>query len=48
MDREALAGYSSWGRKESDTPEQLTHTHTQTKSRCKYQELGQQLNLSLA
>ena len=25
-----LAGYSPWGRKESDTTEQLTHTHTHT------------------
>ena len=25
-----LAGYSPWGRKESDTTEQLTHTHTAT------------------
>ena len=24
-----LVGYSPWGRKESDTTEQLTHTHTQ-------------------
>ena len=23
----SLAGYSPWGRKESDTTEQLTHTH---------------------
>ena len=23
-------GYSPWGRKESDTTEQLTHTHTHT------------------
>ena len=26
MDREALAGYSPWGCKESDTTKQLTHT----------------------
>ena len=25
----SLAGYSPWGHKESDTTEQLTHTHTQ-------------------
>ena len=25
-----LVGYSPWGRKESDTTEQLTHTHTHT------------------
>ena len=25
-------GYSSWGRKESDTTERLTHTHTHTHS----------------
>ena len=24
----SLAGYCPWGRKESDTTEQLTHTHT--------------------
>ena len=24
----SLVGYSSWGRKESDTTEWLTHTHT--------------------
>ena len=24
----SLAGYSPWGHKESDTTEQLTHTHT--------------------
>ena len=24
----SLVGYSPWGRKESDTTEQLTHTHT--------------------
>ena len=24
----SLEGYSPWGRKESDTTEQLTHTHT--------------------
>ena len=26
----SLVGYSPWGRKESDTTEQLTHTHTHT------------------
>ena len=26
-----LVGYSPWGRKESDTTERLTHTHTYTK-----------------
>ena len=26
----SLAGYSSWGRRESDTTEQLIHTHTHT------------------
>ena len=26
----SLEGYSPWGRKESDTTEQLTHTHTHT------------------
>ena len=31
MDRGAwLAGYSSWGCKESDATEQVTHTHTHT------------------
>ena len=29
MDRGALEGYSPWGRKQSDTTEQLRHTHTQ-------------------
>ena len=29
----SLVGCSPWGRKESDTPEQLTHTHTHTQSR---------------
>ena len=28
----SLAGYSPWGRKESDTTEWLTHTHTHTSS----------------
>ena len=28
-----LVGYSPWGRKESDTTEQLTHTHTHTHTR---------------
>ena len=26
----SLVGYSSWGRKELETTEQLTHTHTHT------------------
>ena len=26
----SLVGYSPWGRKESDTTERLTHTHTHT------------------
>ena len=26
----SLVGYSPWGHKESDTTEQLTHTHTHT------------------
>ena len=29
----SLVGYSPWGRKESDTTEQLTHTHTHTHTR---------------
>ena len=28
----SLAGFSSWGHKESDTIERLTHTHTHTRS----------------
>ena len=28
--QKSLAGYSPWGRKESDTAKQLTHTHTHT------------------
>ena len=28
MDRGTLAGYSLWGRKESETTERLTHIHT--------------------
>ena len=27
----SLAGYSLWGRRESDMTEQLTHTHTNSK-----------------
>ena len=26
--KRSLVGYSPWGRKESDTTERLTHTHT--------------------
>ena len=29
--RRSLAGYSPWGRKESDMTERLTHTHTHTR-----------------
>ena len=32
--RRSLAGYSPWGRKESDTTERLTHTYTHTPSEC--------------
>ena len=28
--QKSLAGFSPWGHKESDTIEQLTHTHTHT------------------
>ena len=35
MDRGALEGYSPWGRKQSDTTEQLTHTHTQMFAKLK-------------
>ena len=31
----SLAGYSSWGHKESDTTEQLTHTHSSMKYKAK-------------
>ena len=34
--KRSLAGCSPWGRKESDTTEQLTHTHTHTTFRMKY------------
>ena len=30
------SGYSPWGRKESDTTEQLTHTHTHTHTHTCY------------
>ena len=31
-----LLGYSPWGRKESDTTEQLTHTHTHTHTHTRF------------
>ena len=32
----SLEGYSPWGRKESDTTEQLTHTHAPFKNHLAY------------
>ena len=34
MDKRSLLGYSPWNRKESDTTEQLTHTHNHQGSQC--------------
>ena len=34
MDKRSLLGYSPWNRKESDTTEQLTHTHNYQGSQC--------------
>ena len=36
----SLAGYSPWSRKESDTTEQLTHTHTRATLLCKIVDEG--------
>ena len=37
----SLAGYSPWGLKESDTTEQLTHTHTGKEHSFDYMDLYQ-------
>ena len=34
MDKRSLVGYNPWNRKESDTTEQLTHTHNYQGSQC--------------
>ena len=34
MDKRSLVGYSPWGRKESDKPEQLTHTPSLSSDSC--------------
>ena len=33
----SLVGYSPWGRKESDTTDQLTHIHTDINEKIKHQ-----------
>ena len=41
----SLAGYSPWGRKESDTTEQLTHTHTWTSTYLQFCSLEKTLSI---
>ena len=41
---QSLAGYSSWGCKESDTTEQLTHTDTHTHTHTRIFEMKEAIN----